>query len=370
MSKRWRWGVPLSLLVLLVNWLLAAPYRAHGTSARRAGVTLRQRAPRAFSERGASALVALASPGTPSAIDAPPTQHDTAKSDTPPLEYTDNYLLVGLDRRPFGGGAGLSDTIVVAVFDEPSSALGLVSVPRDLWVEIPGHDSDRINTVMNVARRSGQDPLDLLARVIENTLELPVSHVLAIDIGVLERAVDALGGVTVDVPCPLIDRFVDPRDPSGYRRLDVAAGAVRMDGLTAAMYVRSRHGRSDFSRARRQQALLMAMRHELLATGSLLKLPALLAEFDGAFETDMRRIEMLELIARLKRVPPSRIHGLVLDTEQLRGRITPEGKAVLDANRGATIAALTKLFSAAAPGGPPALAACPKADIALGASSG
>src|SRR5262249_26257729 len=135
-------------------------------------------------------------------------------SDTPPLDYTDNYLLVGLDRRPFGGGAGLSDTIVVAVFDEPSNALGLVSIPRDLWVDIPGHEPDRINTVMNVARRSGEDPLALLGRVVENTLELPVSHALAIDIGVLERAVDALGGVTVDVPCPVIDRFIDPRDPS------------------------------------------------------------------------------------------------------------------------------------------------------------
>ena len=85
---------------------------------------------------------------------------------------------------------------------------------RDLWVEIPGHGEDRINTVMNVAQRSGEDLLELLGRVVENTPGLPIAHALAIDIGVFERAVDALGGVTVDVPCPIIDRFI-PRDPTG-----------------------------------------------------------------------------------------------------------------------------------------------------------
>jgi hypothetical protein len=114
----------------------------------------------------------------------------------------------------------------------------------------------------------------------------------------------------------------------------------------------------------------MAMRHELLATGGLLKLPALLAEFDGALETDMRRIEILQLAARLRRVPPAHIHGLVLDAEQLHGRLTPGGKAVLDANPAATNTALSKLFSAAAPGTPPTLAVCPKADIALSAGAG
>ena len=210
------------LALCVVHWLGARPYRC----------PLPLRAPSAPSAQ--LALVsrpvpierALPVPTAPavSGISAPP---KVASVSRPPFEYTDNYLLVGLDRRPFGGGAGLSDTILVAVFDEPSGALGLISIPRDLWVQIPGHGEDRINTVMNVARRSGEDPLELLGRVVENTLGLPIAHALAIDIGVFERAVDALGGVTVDVPCPIVDRFVDPRDPTGYRKLDLATGAVR-----------------------------------------------------------------------------------------------------------------------------------------------
>jgi polyisoprenyl-teichoic acid--peptidoglycan teichoic acid transferase len=289
-----------------------------------------------------------------------------ARVSTPPFEYTDNYLLVGLDRRPFGGGAGLSDTIIVAVFDEPSDQLGLVSIPRDLWVEIPGHAEDRINTVMNAARRSGEDPLALLGRVVENTLGLPIGHSVAIDIGVLERAVDALGGVTVDVPCSIVDRFIDPRDPTGYRKLDLAAGAARLDGVTAAMYARSRHGRSDFSRARRQQAILVGMRRELSKPSSLVRLPSLFGSFEDAIETDLSRGEVLSLARRLLHVSPTHLHGLVLGVEQVSA-MQAGSKAVLRPKRNAIDDALSQLFSAPPPGRPQAGSVCPRADVALSA---
>jgi LCP family protein required for cell wall assembly len=298
---------------------------------------------------------------------ANPARAVAACASTPPFEYTDNYLLVGLDRRPFGGGAGLSDTILVAVFDEPSDALGLVSIPRDLWVEIPGHTEDRINTVMNVARRSGEDPLALLGRVVENTLGLPISHSVAIDIGVFERAVDALGGVTVDVPCPIVDRFLDPRDPSGHRKLDLPAGAARLDGVTAAMYARSRHGRSDFSRARRQQAILVGMRRELSKQSSLVRLPALFGSLEDSIETDLSRGEVLMLAQRLLRVAPAHLHGLVLGAEQVSAMQAPGGRAVLRPKPGAINDALNQLFSAPSPGLPQVGSVCPKADVALGA---
>jgi len=246
----------------------------------------------------------------------------------------------------------------------------LISIPRDLWVDIPGHGQDRINTVMNVARRSGEDPLGLLGRVVENTLGLPIAHAMAIDLGVFERAVDALGGVTVDVPCPIIDRFVDARDPSGYRKLDLAAGSVRLDGVTAAMYARSRHGRSDFSRARRQQAILVGMRRELGKKATLLRLPALFSEFEASLETDLRRVEVLALARRVLAVDARHLHGLVLGAEVISPFQTPDGKAVLKPNQVAIDSALSKLFSAAAPGLPEPGSVCPKADIALSAGSG
>ncbi len=348
-----------SLLVAsALHWLRERPYQrpllppvAHAVSAPLAVVsTARERAaPPALS-------------ATPS---APLVEPKTAAASTPPFEYTDNYLLVGLDRRPFGGGAGLSDTILVAVFDEPNDALGIVSIPRDLWVEIPGHAEDRINTVMNVARRSGEDPLSLLGRVVENTLGLPITHAAAIDIGVLERAVDAVGGVNVEVHCPIMDRFLDPRDPTGYKKLDLPAGPARLDGVTAAMYARSRHGRSDFNRSRRQQAIVLGMRRELSKPANLLRLPLLFGQFEDSIETDLRRIELLALAQRLLRVSPSHLHGVVLGVEQVSAMRKSGGRAVLRPNREAIDTALNALFSAPSPGLPEAGSVCPKADVAL-----
>jgi polyisoprenyl-teichoic acid--peptidoglycan teichoic acid transferase len=349
--------------------LLAAAYMLHWISARPYRRPLLAPVQTAFSAKLAVvapaptvSTVASAHPEADSGVVAPIV---VARVSTPPFEYTDNYLLVGLDRRPFGGGAGLSDTILVAVFDEPSAALGLVSIPRDLWVEIPGHAEDRINTVMNVARRSGEDPLALLARVVENTLGLPIGHSVAIDIGVFERAVDALGGVTVDVPCPIVDRFLDPREKAGYRKLDLAAGAAHLDGVTAAMYARSRHGRSDFSRARRQQAILVGMRRELSKPRSLVRLPLLFGSFEDSIETDLSRGEVLALAQRLLHVAPAHLHGLVLGVEQVSAMQAAGGRAVLRPKPDAINEALNQLFSAPSPGLPPVGSVCPKADVAL-----
>jgi LCP family protein required for cell wall assembly len=362
---RAHWLAILATVVALVAWgswhfLSARPYRRPllAPSPSASAVELAVVAPPATVSAAASAAVAP---------DAGPASAPIAaiRTSTPPFEYTDNYLLVGLDRRPFGGGAGLSDTIVVAVFDEPNDALGLVSIPRDLWVEIPGHAEDRINTVMNVARRSGEDPLALLGRVVENTLGLPIGHSVAIDLGVFERAVDALGGITVDVPCPIVDRFLDPRDPTGYRKLDLSAGAARLDGVTAAMYARSRHGRSDFSRARRQQAILVGMRREL-SKSSFVRLAKLFDSLEDSLETDLSRAEVLTLAQRLLRVSPAHLHGLVLGAEQVSAMQATGGRAVLRAKPDAITDALGQLFSAPSPGLPQAGSICPKADVALG----
>lgn len=346
----------------LLHWLSARPYRRPSLAPAPPAPSVRL----AVVLPAAAAVSAVASAGTEPDSGVIPAPVVAAPVTTPPFEYTDNYLLVGLDRRPFGGGAGLSDTILVAVFDEPSDALGLVSIPRDLWVEIPGHAEDRINTVMNVARRSGEDPLALLGRVVENTLGLPISHSVAIDIGVFERAVDALGGVTVNVPCAIVDRFLDPRDATGYRKLDLPAGAARLDGVTAAMYARSRHGRSDFSRARRQQAILVGMRRELSKASSFVRLPALFGSFEDSIETDLSRAEVLTLAQRVLHVAPAHLHGLVLGVEQVSAMQAPGGKAVLRPKREAINDALNQLFSAPSPGSPQVGSVCPKADVALG----
>jgi LCP family protein required for cell wall assembly len=275
-----------------------------------------------------------------------------------------NTLLVGIDRRPDQKGAGLADTILLAMLDARSGEAAVVSVPRDLWVTIPDHGDDRINVVPTVARRTKRDPLDLLARVIEDTLGLPVAHGVSIDLGVFERSVDLVGGVMVDVPCPIIDSFHDERVPGGRRKLDLPAGKTLLDGPTAAMYIRSRHGRSDFGRSRRQQAVLLGLRERVLSSDAFSLLPELYSEVEASIQTDLRRYELLDLARRALSIDRNKLHGLVLAPPLTLKHATDDGKAVLLPNREAIQAALLALKSAPPPGAPVA-ATCPPADAAL-----
>jgi len=273
-------------------------------------------------------------------------------------------LLVGIDRRPDAKGAGLADTILVAMLDETRQSASVVSIPRDLWVTIPDHGEDRINVIPMVARRQKKPMLQLFSRVIEDTLGLPVAHGIFVDLGVFERVVDAVGGVEVAVPCPIIDSFHDTRLPGGRRRLDLAAGQALLDGPTAAMYVRSRHGRSDFGRARRQQAVLLGLRERVLSIGGFVRVPELYSAVEESISTDLRRYELVDLARRVLAVDRSELHGLVLSPPLTRAHGTDDGKAVLLPDRAAITQALLALPEAGPPG-EPLKAPCPPADAAL-----
>jgi anionic cell wall polymer biosynthesis LytR-Cps2A-Psr (LCP) family protein len=171
---------------------------------------------------------------------------------------------------------------------------------------------------------------------------------------VFERAVDLAGGVEVDVPCPIVDSFLDERAPGGRRKLELAQGRATLDGATAAMYVRSRHGRSDFGRSRRQQAVLLGLRDRALESDGWTLLPALFDEVEGSLVTTMKRFEVLELARRALELDRARLHGLVLAPPLTTGHRTEDGKSVLLPERAAIDEALANLFSAPPPGDPPA----------------
>jgi polyisoprenyl-teichoic acid--peptidoglycan teichoic acid transferase len=298
------------------------------------------------------------------AIRPEPSAAPAPKPPPKPREGFENTLLVGIDRRPDGKGAGLADTILVARFEKASGHAGIISIPRDLWVTIPGYGDNRINTVPVVAARSKRSPIELFSRVIEDTLGLPVAHGIFIDLGLFERSVDLVGGVEVDVACPIQDVFHDTRVDGGRRKLELAAGRALLDGPTAAMYVRSRHGRSDFGRSRRQQAVLLGLRERVLAREGIGRLPELLSELESSIYTDLRRYELLELGRRVLSLERRKLHGLVLAPPLSVAHATDDGKAVLLPDRPAIEQAIVALASAPPPG--EALnVACPPADAAL-----
>lgn len=360
--KRLIWTVALTMMgasYAACAWLWAAPYRA------RVGVRDPQASMSPAATGAGVAPPLMLAPAPSSTSRAPKVWLEPEKRRTPPLSNTRNFLIIGLDRRPDGTGPALADTLVVVVLDERSEHVGLISVPRDLYVDIPESGTDRINTVYQVAKRTQREPLALMSRVVGDTLKLPIEHALALDLGVFERAVDAVGGVDVDVPCAIRDNFIDTRAEGGRRVLDLDPGEQHLDGATAAMYVRSRHGRSDFHRARRQQAVLLGVQHALAGVG-VLKLPDLWSAFESSVESDLRRFQLLALARRALSLDASHLHGVVIGHEHVQGLRTPEGKSVLLPNYEAIDATLTKLFSAGSPGVRPKPAACEPKDAALG----
>ncbi len=278
---------------------------------------------------------------------------------------TKNILLVGVDRRPWGRGAGLADTILLVALDTRSGHVGLVSIPRDYYVEFRPGEFGRINTAFHFARENGMRRGEYLAHVVTTLLDVPIRETVIVDLTVLERAVDAVGGVDVDVPCPIRDNFVDPRTESGRRLLDVPAGRVRMDGATSAMYARSRHGRSDWDRARRQQAVVLALRRRVTSVDALPLMPRLLDELGDHVETDMTRRELLELGRFGLRIDPGNMHGMVLASAASEHFRTPEGWSVLLPNVEAIRAQIRGLFDAPAPGVELRAARCVDVDAAL-----
>ena len=165
-------------------------------------------------------------------------------------------LVLGSDRR-YGQSKGeppRSDTIIVVRLDPDKKATAVMSIPRDLKVEIPGVGTGKINSAYSVGgpKRTVQ--------TIKELLGIPISHVVNVNFNGFQRAVNRLGCVYVD-----IDRryFNDRGGPGGYATIDLKPGYQRLCGSDSLDYVRYRHTDDDFVRAARQQDFLRQAKDQI-----------------------------------------------------------------------------------------------------------
>jgi polyisoprenyl-teichoic acid--peptidoglycan teichoic acid transferase len=166
-------------------------------------------------------------------------------------------LVLGSDRRFGDAKAGIparSDTIIVVRLDPDQNATAILSIPRDLRVDIPGHGRDKINTAYAIGGPK------LTVRTVKQLLGIPISHVVNVNFGGFRRAVDRLGCVYHDV-----DRryFNDRGGPGGYATINLKPGYQKLCGKDALDYVRYRHTDDDFVRAQRQQEFLRQAKDQI-----------------------------------------------------------------------------------------------------------
>jgi LCP family protein required for cell wall assembly len=222
--------------------------------------------------------------------------------------------------------------MILAFIDPKARALSVLSVPRDLWVQIPGHGSNRINTVDALGERidyPGGGGRALLDETLRLNLGVPVHHYVRIDFAGFMRIIDAMGGITVDVQVPLRDWFPDPEALFGRRYFAMPAGLRQMDGRTALAYCRSRMTTSDFSRSARQQQVLLAIWKKALTLDTLKRVPKLWQEFQDSVDTDLSTKELLQLLYFAHELEPEQVRRAQLGENAVYGWTTPGGAQVL-----------------------------------------
>jgi LCP family protein required for cell wall assembly len=227
-----------------------------------------------------------------------------------------NIVLLGSDKRD-DTATWRTDTIIVLSIDNQSNFVRLLSIPRDLWVNIPNHGADRINTadLWGEVTQEGGGP-ELVKQTISENLGIPIHYYVRVDFDGFVKIIDAVGGLDVDVECPLPDIELQP-------------GMAHMDGEMALLYARSRITTSDFDRSNRQRKLLMALWDQGLSVDIIPKLPALSIAMADTLKTDLPFDRIVALAYKGLQLRPSMIFSNSIGPWQVQNWTTPEGAAVL-----------------------------------------
>jgi LCP family protein required for cell wall assembly len=242
----------------------------------------------------------------------------------PPSHGIMTVLLLGIDARPDQAGEPTrSDSMLVLRVNFDTGTARLLSFPRDMWVALPGLEvygisANRINTAYFYGERydlPGGGPA-LAMQTVTLNFGIRVDHYALIDFDGFARTVDALGGIDIDVPEAIYDDQF-PTDDYGTTLFYVPAGLQHMDGLTALRYARTRHQDSDFKRARRQQAVLLAVRDRTVSFDAVRKLPELVAIAGDSFHTDMTLPQMVTYAYSAQKIERDRIETFVIDENYL-----------------------------------------------------
>lgn len=233
-----------------------------------------------------------------------------------------NVLLIGVGGAKHPGGT-LADTIMVASFDTKNKEVALLSIPRDLYVSYDNKRSSKINAVHAYgeqnAKNTGGGPA-LLKKTVGTILDLPVHYYVRVDFTALQKIVDTLGGVTVDVERTIVDNMYPADNMIDYAPFRLAAGTQKLDGKTALKFVRSRHGANgegtDFARADRQQKVLAAIKEKAMTVGVLTnpkKISELIGILGDHVKTDISLVEAERFFSLWKDVDSSKIMSKVID---------------------------------------------------------
>ena len=238
-------------------------------------------------------------------------------------------LVIGLDYRDWEAGEGppRSDTMILLTIDPLSKTAGMLSLPRDLWVNIPGYGYGKINTAYSLGegnRLPGGGP-ELARKTVEQFLGVPVQYYAQVDFMTFVRAIDEIGGVKVEIEERIC---IDPLETDADVCLD--PGRYTLDGRLTLAYVRTRDtAGGDVDRANRQQQVMMSLLDRLRDPGYfaeiVTKAPALYNELQSGVNTNLSLDNALRLAMLVRDIRLSDIKRGVIDYEMVTIGSSPDG---------------------------------------------
>lgn len=279
----------------------------------------------------------------PSSTDA---SVNSGNNDPAPILSTDAFkrwdgknrvsiLLMGIDQRCEEDGPTHTDSMMVLTIDPVGLSAAVLSLPRDLWVEIPDFGVDRINQANYLGEifeypGGGQA---LAVQTVETLLGVPIDYYVAVNFDAFVEVVDLIGGIDIDAP----EAIDDPNYPDrcyGYDPFFIEAGEQHLDGEAALKYARTRATfGGDVDRAARQQAVILAVREQVFNLNSL---PQLIAQAPQLWQTSQENVrtnmtldEAIQLALLAQDIPRDSIRTAVLNFDYVYNETTPDGRQVL-----------------------------------------
>lgn len=243
-----------------------------------------------------------------------------------------NILLLGSDTDG-KNAAPLAQTDIVVTIDPQTKYVGMLSIPRDMQVNIPDSAPNKLDAAFALGWayvHKGPTPFSnaagLSIETIQENFGIPIDYYAWVGLDGFVKVIDTAGGVDIDAIHPMVDD-VYPDDVNNqynnayaYKRLYIAPGPQHMDGPQALEYVRTRHSDlvGDFGRSARQQQILSQLKTKLATPGIIDKLPELAKDLDGHVKTDMQLPDILKLMNFARTIDPNKVDRVILSTPYSR----------------------------------------------------
>jgi len=288
-----------------------------------------------------------------------------------------NILLLGYGGLGHAGGS-LSDAIILANINTEAKVLNFIAIPRDIWIEIPVRSDKKEFHKINMAFAIGNDdtiyPLkepqykgkdgggNMAKHLVGQITGLAIDFYAAVDFNRFEKAIDSIGGITVDVPVAFTDQFypikgeennlcdytpeeverlktqfsgfdLEKKFKCRYETLSFKKGKNLMDGATALKFVRSRHSiehGGDFARGTRQQAVLSGFLQKLVSLDALKNIDKFYTEFSKLISTDVTADDLVEILSLAGKPEDYSIKNIQISTDNyLQNSVSPDGQYIL-----------------------------------------